>query len=537
MTQHKHIINKQIIEIQLPKKADAFGIQQKLGKLYSEQFTPIIDKLLCDRYGSDVEKRYQIDQLTVDLGNVQIENLAEVFTEKFSDALIAIEAAANEENGIEKKEDKSPKTPIQLVSYYLKNGRLPWWSSNTTKAYVLEQLDRLIKTPDTTFTKLLVQLPLNHTYLDRFLYTFTEDQVLSCLQLLTDISVQGLSKVKKELQDRISKNTRVTHLTIENTFWKTAFTQITTAEDYEVLKERCSQKTLLELGVDLKNEGKENRNKNVYAIRSLVEKYKTQYSSDTVWQQFFQQTSKLVNAPYFYKLDANLQRELKQLLLRLNVSQNNSQEPINTETKLQPITRHLQIVRATLKPLQQGLSTSAEIETLQSSFEDADFITIQNSGLVLLWPFLQRFFENLEVMKDKAFHNETARNKAVCAFQYVCETVDAEFFEAMLPLTKVLCGVPLDDMIPPIPLSETEKQMADKLLNAVIARGPHWRNLSLDGFRTSYLSRQGSLRKRDDHWLLQVKKETYDVTLEKLPWGFTVVKLPWMQAVLMVEWM
>ncbi len=525
MTQHKHIINRQIIEIQLPKKADAFGIQQTLGKLYSEQFTPIIDKLLCDRYGRDEKKRYQIDQLTVDLGNVQIENIAAVFTEKFNDALIAVEDSGDVEDVIEEKAEIPQKTPLQVVSYFLKTGRLPWWSGNTTKTYLSEQLDQLIKTPDTTFKEFLVQLPLNHVYQDRFLYTFTEEQILLCLQVLTDISIQGLSTVKKGLRDRIPKNAGVTDLNIENTFWKVAFYQVPKAIDYKNLIADCERQIVQELGIDVKESKKENQNTYLPAIRSLVEKHKTKYAGDTVWQQLFQQVSKIVNSPSFYKLDFRLLKEFQQLLAIEKI-----------ENNLQLIARHLHVLEAALKPLQPDVKPVV-IEKLQSSFEDTDFITIQNAGLVLLWPFLQRFFENLEVIENKIFHNEMARHKAVCALQYLCNTAETELFEGMLPFTKVLCGVPLENTIPPISLSVAEKEMAEGLLSAVIKRGPHWGNLSLDGFRASYLCRQGSLRTRDGHWLLQVQKETYDITLEKLPWGMNTVKLPWMNEIILVEWL
>ncbi len=522
MTQHKHIINKQIIEIQLPKKADAFGVQQTLGKLYSEQFTPIIDKLLCDHYGSDEKKRYQIDTLTVDLGTVHIENIAAVFTEKFKDALLAIEDPEDEDNVIEKKVEKSQKTSLQVVSYYLKNGRLPWWSNKTSKSYVLEQLDRLIITPDATFTKLLSQLPLNHVYLNRFIYTFTEEQILLCLQGLTDISIQGLSTIKKELQDSLHKRLEVSNFNIENTFWGAVFTNVAVAKDYEDLKNRCIQQTLLVLGIDQKNGNK--KNQDVSLIRSLVKKYQIQYAAEKAWQQLFQHVLKVINHPSFYLIDAGLLQEFKQSLT-LEKTENNRQS----------IVGHLHVFEAVLKPMQSAAKHTV-IEKIQSNFEDTDFITIQNAGLVLLWPFLQRFFENLELMDGKEFHDEKAREKAICALHHLCGNEETALFEGLLSLNKVLCGASLEDTVSLIHFSEEEKKMGDDLLQAVIDKGPHWTNLSRDGFQASYLCRQGSLRVRDGHWLLQVKKETYDITLEKLPWSINTIRLPWMNEIILVEW-
>ncbi|MCB0374558.1 MAG: hypothetical protein KDD04_01415, partial [Sinomicrobium sp.] len=206
-----------------------------------------------------------------------------------------------------------------------------------------------------------------------------------------------------------------------------------------------------------------------------------------------------------------------------------------TETELQPLAKQLHALETVMKQMRPG-PVPAVIEKLRSEFEDTDFIPVQNAGLVLLWPFLQRFFENLELITGKAFYDEAARNKAACALQYLSDEKEAELFEGKLILNKVLCGIPPEDIVEPVQLSTEEKAIAAGLLQAVISRGPHWQNLSPEGFRTSYLRREGLLRSQDDHWLLQVKKETYDITLEKLPWGFTTVKLPWMQEPLTVEW-
>ncbi|MEO1401775.1 MAG: contractile injection system tape measure protein [Cyanobacteria bacterium J06635_1] len=42
--------------------------------------------------------------------------------------------------------------------------------------------------------------------------------------------------------------------------------------------------------------------------------------------------------------------------------------------------------------------------------------------------------------------------------------------------------------------------------------------------------------RNNDHWLLQIERETYDILLDQLPWSIRVVKLPWMPKLLYVEW-
>jgi hypothetical protein len=107
----------------------------------------------------------------------------------------------------------------------------------------------------------------------------------------------------------------------------------------------------------------------------------------------------------------------------------------------------------------------------------------------------------------------------------------------MLPLNKLLCGLEpaeLFDMLEP--LQEAEVAECTNLLTAAIAQAPVLREMSPSGFRGTFLLRQGALSIRDGFWLLRVERQTYDIVLERFPWGWEWVKLPWMDAPLRVEW-
>ena len=86
------------------------------------------------------------------------------------------------------------------------------------------------------------------------------------------------------------------------------------------------------------------------------------------------------------------------------------------------------------------------------------------------------------------------------------------------------------------PLTESEAEECTDLLSALIEQAPILRNMSVEGFRGSFLLRQGVLSARDGAWLLQVERETYDVVVDRLPWSFEWVKLPWLDTLLRVEW-
>ncbi len=536
MTQQKHIINKQILEIHLPSTVDPFTVQQELSALCRHQLRTVMDRIFCNTTLNAGDQPLQIDRLTLDLGKVSIEDFATVFEEELQEKLQEALTIHQQSDAVAQKNTANQpeeKTPIRVVAHYLKTGILPWWAKDTTKAYVLEQLEELLQKPNTTFITLLKQLRWNTQQLERFIHTSTEAQLLQSLQLISDVPLQEIIPAFEKFQQRIHNKYSIISQKIKVTFWKTAFQKFDTYKDSKFFEQACFKGTLAALGIDHKGSSRKHQAQDVYEIKSLVANHKTVQVKNTVWQEFFRQLSTIINNPFLDQLPTKMLKQWVQLLKDIGKIQ---EQTVDANTVLRPLAIYLQRVH---KELQEIASKPIlmEIEKLSSPFEDTDFIPVQNAGLILFWPFLERFFENLELIKDKKFIDETGRHTAICALQYLCEGDDQELFEGALPLNKLLCGVAIDEVISPIILSDEETAIAEGLLSAAIGQGPHWKNLSIEGFRTSYLCRPGSLRTRDGHWLLQVQRETHDVTLEKLPWGFHTVKLPWMQDIIVVEWL
>jgi hypothetical protein len=167
---------------------------------------------------------------------------------------------------------------------------------------------------------------------------------------------------------------------------------------------------------------------------------------------------------------------------------------------------------------------------------EPDELYIDNAGLVILWPFLNHFFENLGLVQKGSFLNDDSMQRAVALLQYLASE-DPKPPEYLLPLNKLLCGMELEDVFYlETPLTETEMDECNTFLEAVIEQAPILNKMSIAGFRGSFLLRQGILSSRDGASLLRVERETYDVVLDRFPWGMDWVKLPWMTTSLRVEW-
>lgn len=165
-----------------------------------------------------------------------------------------------------------------------------------------------------------------------------------------------------------------------------------------------------------------------------------------------------------------------------------------------------------------------------------DKLYINNAGLVLLAPFFNPFFSKLGLMEQGNFVDDAARERSVLLLQYLATGMQ-NFHEHELALNKILCNVPLEQAIPiEIVITENEKEITEQLLKMVLQRWEKMKNSSIEGFRASFLIRDGALTETIESWNLRVEQKSYDILLQFLPWGFTMIKSSWMDKIIYVEW-
>ena len=114
-----------------------------------------------------------------------------------------------------------------------------------------------------------------------------------------------------------------------------------------------------------------------------------------------------------------------------------------------------------------------------------------------------------------------------------------EPFEFEQGMAKLLLGQAPDDPLPVAAglLGAAEREEGVALLAAVVDNWPALGKTSVDGLRLSFLQRGGLLYPARDGWLLRLQAESFDLLLDRLPWGISIVRLPWMRGTLFTEWM
>ncbi|MEO1517080.1 MAG: contractile injection system tape measure protein [Bacteroidota bacterium] len=161
---------------------------------------------------------------------------------------------------------------------------------------------------------------------------------------------------------------------------------------------------------------------------------------------------------------------------------------------------------------------------------------VENAGLVLLWPYLQRFLEHIGWVKKKEFIDEEKRLQSILLLQHLVDG-GQQWQEPLLPLNKLLCGHSLWKSLPTtLDLTDELTSESTDLLKAVIRNWPILKRTTVDGLRQSFLQREGKLELLDNGWKLSVSRQSYDMLIDQIPWTIRMVKLPWMKKMLRVEW-
>ncbi|MEX0290392.1 MAG: contractile injection system tape measure protein [Flavobacteriaceae bacterium] len=159
-----------------------------------------------------------------------------------------------------------------------------------------------------------------------------------------------------------------------------------------------------------------------------------------------------------------------------------------------------------------------------------------NAGVVLLHPFLKKFFDKVGLLENSKFISPAHQQRAICLLHYLA-TGQQQFPEEELLLPKFLCNFPKEHPIPrELPISDFEKEEVHLLLSTVLKHWKAVKNTSIEGLRVNFLQRKGVLEKDSLGYTLHIENKTTDILLDQLPWGLSAIHWPWMPKLLTIKW-
>lgn len=603
MSKQRHVIKKQILEIQLSSQQEAFEIQNKISQIYRSKVVPLMDDLFSEFSNPDLIHR--IDVLEIDIEDIDINNLEKEFINKVlkkikqqlaekitqTNSSFSTQPQPNkqrvtqlkneDEKDIKKQKNQrkssfrdtsftsvinqpqslntSPTqttSQLELFSYFIQTGTLPWWAKKLSKQELEEQLDNLINSSPNEIKSIIRQSFTNERHLQRIIYQFSDTSLSKITQILSpDISHyiinynNDIKAIFKQIE--ILKPISPAQLRLEH--WRGIFLSLYLTPNTNPSNTQFTRDVLLHLATSLTINYSSLIEPIIQVIKRLEKEgfnFKSQLSQilTSIYQTFQTQdnklqygSDKLEQKPAFSSRESSSQEEAETEILYRSQNELERSSIIDTENR----SFDDYVTDALETNVNLGKNSSQEevdreifnpFKNTIESFSDCDESYIFNAGLILLWPFITRFFETIGLVQERNFINSNAAQRAVLLLQFLVDA-STESPEHILPLNKVLCGI---DLLEPIEanldITEQEQEECENLLSAVIQNWSILKNTSIAGLRSAFLQREGILKRRDRSLLLQVEQQTHDILLDRIPWSIRVIKLPWMDEVLYVEW-
>ena len=378
--------------------------------------------------------------------------------------------------------DDVRKNFIDIVIYYIITGSLPVDYSFLFKSYFafIRKIESYLNTGNEDIRVAIISVMKNSEVRDRVVRNEKEDILILLMRALFPMQSELLMSYKSDI------------IKLFTQIWPTIQPKMINEMFYQTIYQTVLNKKFLNLtATDLVN----------LFLRQFQKRNQISYDLDMSAYAFLNISDKLI-----------------EMIVSLDKSKKGGK--ISKENDLEP------------GPVPIVLDSIDEIESLKLEHR----IEIKNAGIVIVWPYLDRFFQMLNMTEKGAFKTEGDAVRAVHLIQYLV-TGSNETPEYELLLNKILCGVNLSIPVPlQIELTDKEMETSDLMLNGVMQNWKKIKSSSIDAMREGFFMRQGFVEEKDDFWELEVEKKTIDILLKSLPWGFGMVKLPWMSKRMIVNW-
>ena len=580
MSTQRHSIKRQVFELTVGRTTDAQRLQAEVSRIYRQRILPLIDQY-CSACSAP-DRLHRIAVLELDLGQVELQHLEETLVARVSTQLsrrLVDQISAQERHTGSPDTDAKTTSQLDLFSLFVQTGSLPWWADAGQPHLLEDALQHLMQHAPGPLRRVLCELAHNACCLQRLALHYGDASLATLwgvlapalrgvvepllADLVAVVQRTTLPTAGRPAQRRTRAWSMMLHLASLRgqdyrepfSFWRELFArlarawQMTSAALLAALHQTLQQRsgpgyTALDAVVErLGQVPPDVRGLATASLPALLAR----------WQRSGGSLARLgaLLAPLVAGVPAQEYGRWLVVLVALESQAIPGGSGLRETAHdllalLQTLLTQPRLPAAVVRQLSQWLAevvpdASLSVDPaadplLDLRFSDADEAYIDNAGLVILWPFLERFFERLGLVTAQRFQDLPAMQRAVGLLQYLA-SADPSPSEYLLPLNKVLCGMALDAVwaLDP-PLTEAETEECNTLLSAVIAHAPILHNMSLQGLRGTFLLRQGVLSARDGAWLLRVQRETYDVVLDRFPWSIAWVKLPWMSTLLRVEW-
>ncbi len=201
----QHVIKKQVLDVTLSKKAEAFRVQQKLSRHFRQDVVPLLEKAFDAL--SPAGEVIHIDRLVIDLGVLSYRELDEnkssdVILSKITDQLHLGMEQADGKKSISRSAEAY--NACRQWLFYMQHGYLPWNLVSVSDSWYQQVLETLATDFDSV-AELKRLLIVHGTIARRIVWQHPESYVVKIIEIITAHSQAKLRDVVDSLSTAISE--------------------------------------------------------------------------------------------------------------------------------------------------------------------------------------------------------------------------------------------------------------------------------------------------------------------------------------------
>lgn len=553
MSTTKHIINKVFFEVNTSDTKTAYYLKDNLDMFLKQNLLPTIQAYF-DSVASIKNQIIRFDklELSIDTANAQDQVQLQLDIVKSLQKQVVLKKEANtsiSEDSSFSIFDKE-KSDAETFFYFLETGQIPWWDSNNNLADK-NFIEAVIS--NKSFQSKFRECITSKIVRQRLVYQFSDKMLLKIIAQNNVLKQFPKSLQKDVFREKyweiIIKYIADKNLdSLRNSLAFLFLELIKEAGDYKTFNKIISDEVKAIFKSEKQQTPKQRQKstslQNILIKdleRIIVKELKSiqtlniQVPEEEVYHKLKHALKENIDAKILEKLIKTCIQRVKEILKE--EFKKTTDEIVSFSSKL--ISEKLEFFQyddVEKVPFESQKKQSLEFTTERTSKLDTS-VYIQNAGLLILHPYLSRFFTTIKFL-DAAGKIKSDKIELAIHLLHYLATKKEKQAESNLVFEKFICGYPMDKPIRKnIRLPQNLKKEAESLLESVLRNWQILKNTSTDGLRENFMKRAGKLILDDESkYRIVVERKTQDILLEKLPWNLTIVRLPWIDRLIFVEW-
>jgi hypothetical protein len=496
--ENTHIVQKFQLDLTVDKQEESRKILESASEMVNSKIIPLTEDIM-DKW-ADENTHVSLDRLEIDLGAIPLDNFRDLFFDAYEKKIKESLSKLLDQEKMGQPVHITKKTQRQALLeqfiFFLKEGWVSWEFQETAAFGADDILLKLLKENQDGLKAQLRPLLAVDRVVDRLVNSLQPDTLDLLLAELafSDAATQAMMLIGELSRFNHMKHLKLTRKQIEMAVYRQAFKM---AAHNEII---FSGKTISRI---------------FYDLLTALNIQQQQFTG------YVKQFGNFVKKEKFLSQFVGLIDDLKK----------NGSSGISEKASARKIEDRF--LNETEEKAAQDENEMIGIEPTDKEF----LCNLNNAGLILGYPYLKTIFGRFNWLNEKGMINPDYQTKALLLTDYLVYGEREVVPEHELVLNKVLCGVePKVSLAPLAVLSSEEKLEADDLLKSAVKHWSVLKDTSMEGYRSSFLQRDGILKFEDDNWYLRVERKSYDMLMESLPFTISLIRLPWMKYKLLVEW-